>query len=281
MRLGTRQPPADMAAENSIAARLARDAGPGETTAFLLVSGGRAYFSRFRPLPYQPETPVTRLISGLWARFGSQALSLVRRPVLTSGPITDLDRAFVKVAAKRLRQVAPFPAPQPMATGAAGAQTHVELLEIGEEPLPEEPLPSLPRSVSSEAAAIRLVRDLQERARRGPTRATSARRLSALLTDAEGLVLAAAVNSAGTDRTRHAEAELIRRWWRDHGRGLPPGARVYCSLKPCKMCAALIWAATTDREGLRVVFDRWDPGPLAQGTVLSDNGLEQLHLPPD
>lgn len=257
--------------ETDVASLLSRpDAGPASaaylSAAFLIAADQTVYFSRLQPLDYQPETPATRLICGLWARFGSNALVLVRRPIFTLAPITELDRAFVKVSAKRIKPVTPsaiLPSERP------------SLVEIGaDERLDTTRLPA--RRVRSEPEALACLEVLESRIPRGPRLATSARRLSALLVDAGGEVLSAALNTAGHDRTRHAEANLVRSWWQTTRSHLPQGATLYCTLKPCKMCAALIWTAAHEHKNVNVVFARFDPGPLAQDTLLSKNGMERL-----
>lgn len=134
------------------------------------------------------------------------------------------------------------------------------------EPLPHGPL-------DTEAAMI-LASQIAASVPREGALPTLPRSVGAVLLDADGMVLGAAANTGGSDRTAHAEANLIRSWWQHSHAPLPIGSTIFCTLKPCKMCAALIWKAAQDPQSIRVKFRDWDHGPLAQATFLSDNGLE-------
>ena len=99
--------------------------------------------------------------------------------------------------------------------------------------------------------------------------------VAALLTDARGeKLLAASVKSRGWNRTRHAEAELVRTFC--SGRKIPRGARLFTTLQCCRMCAALLTAASEDGAGLEVHFGEHDPGPMARKTGL----LGERQTPP-
>ncbi|MCM2281009.1 MAG: Bd3614 family nucleic acid deaminase [Bdellovibrionaceae bacterium] len=231
----------------------------------------QGYYCRLLAEPHQPETAVTRLISSLWHTLGPQALRVIRLPVWTTHPVTELERAFVRVAAKRIRA---FPPPTDIFS-----RGHWN--EVAAPPLPEAPsLPEPTPLTLGDAQAMHLVRELAHRVPRDShARARTARAIAAVLVGADGQRLAWAVNSAGQDRTRHAEANLVQSWWRQTRSPLPPGARLYCTLKPCRMCAEMIWMAAANPERLQVHYLEHDPGPLAQATILEHKGVEQLWVP--
>jgi len=102
--------------------------------------------------------------------------------------------------------------------------------------------------------------------------------IAALLVSAEARILAWAVNSSARNKTLHAEVNLVQSYCRRTGAPLPAGARIYTTLKSCKMCAGMIWSAARDPLSLRVFFGKDDPGPKARATVLSANSFERIRV---
>jgi tRNA(Arg) A34 adenosine deaminase TadA len=68
----------------------------------------------------------------------------------------------------------------------------------------------------------------------------------------------------------HAESSALFGW----GRHLPANARVYSTLKPCKMCAGLI--STLSGGHHRVYYGQSDPATAAQGTALDEDHSSRL-----
>jgi len=50
------------------------------------------------------------------------------------------------------------------------------------------------------------------------------------------------------------------------------------TLKPCKMCAGLLWDATEDPLGLQVVYAEEDPGRSARETVLDAGSMARRRV---
>ncbi len=73
--------------------------------------------------------------------------------------------------------------------------------------------------------------------------------IGAVLTDADGQVLAAAGNApiAGNDPTAHAEIRVLRAAADRLGNYRLPGATLYVTLEPCAMCAGAISIARIAR----------------------------------
>jgi tRNA(Arg) A34 adenosine deaminase TadA len=113
-------------------------------------------------------------------------------------------------------------------------------------------------------------------------RALSDRRIAAVLTDPSDRILAWALNSGATNKTLHAEVNLVQAYCFHSRAPLPRGAKVYTTLKSCRMCAGMIWSAAEDPLSLRVFFAKDDPGPLARQTVLNAPSLkERIEFGPD
>lgn len=248
---------------------------------------------------HRPESAVTRLLQGLWDwrrdcrrdhPLGDHGQTrdifrLLRRPIYTTAPLRELEWGMIKVAAKR-------------ATFGLRAHDHrhdvaliadIQGLQCTEvRPVPPPARPAWPQAAElggdnlqapvDHACAMQVARTLAARVRpptnsSGVGRWNNDRPIAALLTDSRGLPLSWAVNSAGHDRTRHAEVNLVQDWYRQTRRPLPIGARIYTTLKPCKMCAGAIWTAAEDPLSIRVIYDEDDPGPMARQTILTANSF--------
>jgi tRNA(Arg) A34 adenosine deaminase TadA len=94
------------------------------------------------------------------------------------------------------------------------------------------------------------------------------REVAALLVGRDGAVLGAARNTHGHNRTLHAEVNLVLAHVARTGGPLPTGSALFVTLRPCRACAGLIWAAAAEPASLRVIFADDDPGPGARNTVL-------------
>lgn len=208
--------------------------------------------------PRASRTAVFELVQGVYEAFPGQAHALLRARILTTAPPRPLDRAVVQVAAKRLTagvspcepqdvvrfDVSPF-ARRARATARRRARVRcddpAEVVDIAQ---------ALPRGTGPLAAQDRPV--------------------VAALAGPDGRVLGATRNTAGRNRTLHAEVNLVQGWWAQHRTPLPDGSTVYVSLQPCRMCAALLAHAAGGR--LTVCYGAPDPGRFARGTALQRGG---------
>jgi tRNA(Arg) A34 adenosine deaminase TadA len=91
----------------------------------------------------------------------------------------------------------------------------------------------------------------------------------------EGKILTSAINSNSTHKTHHAEINLIRDYCARNQKKLPVGARIYTTLKPCKMCAGMIWEHAEDLKKIAVYFFENDLGSFARSTVLNPGSFER------
>jgi len=211
----------------------------------------------------EPESAVTKLIQGVYDLDPRFARQILRARIFTDESCCELNRGMVKVAAKRatyglspVEKASPEiafaeVAPQPDPTGPPA-------LEFIEDAVHED------RHEHWMRGALRLAKQIP---RFGPLYASD-RPVAALLVDAQGKLLAHAVNCNSRNRVLHAEVNLIRSFWRSHQKGLPSGSRLYVTLKPCRMCAAMIWDCVESRRQFQVFFHEYDPGPMGQQTIL-------------
>jgi tRNA(Arg) A34 adenosine deaminase TadA len=192
----------------------------------------------------------------------SRARAILRERIYANYPATIAEREAVKVAAKRMS------APADRAPPAEGT-TPPEA-----PPLPSFSLPGLvPGMRVTQSDVPRILEFLKKETLSSRKRWTSDRAVSAVLVDRDGRLITQAWNTNATIRTRHAEKNLCDKLG---GGKIPEGATLYLSLKPCRMCAAMIWEAAADPAKLTVIYLENDPGPMAQGTLLDARSAARL-----
>jgi len=179
----------------------------------------------------------------------------LRHTILTTVEPTAFALGMVKVAAKKLRVVPP---PQPFLRFAGGGSTAHEITYVH---------PALPTIETTPKASheewLRFALSLVPATPDGLPRHARDRRVGAALVAPDGTLLAASANTNGANRTRHAELNVLLAH-----RSLAPGTRLYVTLRPCKMCAGLLWDRSRERGTVLVFYAEDDPGPAARNTVL-------------
>lgn len=230
---------------------------------------GVVYFSLHEPKDNEPQTVVTKLIQFLFEEFVDHSFFILRERIWTTGPVTPMCDGMVKLAAKRITgNILPE----------AGELSNFEWRQVAglEDPLlasqyVERPSVHLPSHLSSPKEISEALEQLKKAVARGQVLHDFNRTISAILVDKEGLILDWTVNSNSKNKTLHAEVLLMQRYFSKHQSALPNGAKVYVSLKPCKMCSAMLAEMMVDGDAVYFVED--DPGPLAKKTELEARGL--------
>jgi tRNA(Arg) A34 adenosine deaminase TadA len=156
-----------------------------------------------------------------------------------------------------------------------------ELIEVAPlDPLPRfvdcpAPLPTIgPEHPDAHGAWLAYAAELASAIEPGAHRYQSDRRVAAVLVSRDGKLLGSARNSNARNRTRHAEVNLTQAWCAAERASLPEGARVYTTLKSCKMCAGMLWQAAANPASMRVYFAEPDPGPMGRATVFNPGTFE-------
>lgn len=230
---------------------------------------GRQYFARGPATP--TDSPLTRLIEGVYASEPAHAREILRARIFCTEEPSAFGLGMVKVAAKRWSRVGHAP-------DLAGA-TDLSQAANG---VPTGALEIDPAAKLREPAALREWLAARE-PRPDPLLPLHARDrvVVALLLDRDGRPLAAARNTNSTVRTRHAELNVIQNFVARAGE-LPRGFRLVASLKPCRMCAGLVWECAQPHRDFRVFYRDFDPGPMARETLLDpeyEQSLDQVCNP--
>lgn len=205
---------------------------------WVMAEGGLLLFAEARSaFNYPLESAVSRLICGISEEFAEERFRYLRKRIFTSGDLSLWDKNLIKVCAKRHSIVQDF---------ATAQLTAKKIIDIGRDIQMDE---SAMRAVDmvgeplSQLDAENLVLNLSraEGARHlGHKRHEMPRNVAAAMVSGSGRLIAAAVNTNVRFQMRHAEVNLIVAMLRQSHFRIPPGTAIYTSLKPCRMCAALI-----------------------------------------
>jgi len=253
---------------------------PGVEIAFLMdLEAHRILFATSEIHGLRPFSAVLNLIQGIYESEPTMARKILRHRIFTTSAHSARDSGAVKVAAKSVNwSVKPQENAQMQAL--LLSEMPLQWIQIQESNPPKNLSGSPLRFertdvLRSHAEYFRLTHRLSRMIKReGGALYRMARPVAAILVSDAGEILCASVNTNSQNRTRHAEMNLVQRYFLDTGSLIPPGAKIYTSLKPCKMCAGIIHDSAADPASLEVLYWEDDPGPMAQNTVLEAKGLQ-------
>lgn len=245
-----------------------------------LTHEGRTYFSRHSRTPGEPHSAITVLIQGIYDLDPEFARKILRKKIQHTGQATEMCRGMVKVAAKSLTRLQSQNPELDLHLPEGDSVHEIIPLSAPTQPrlLHQEPdLSPLFTSSASRSPEAWLQRsaELATQVCLRAERFESDRPVAAILVSAEGIVLAAARNTNSRNRTLHAEVNLLQSYHERCKRPIPAGASLYVALKPCKMCAGMIWECAEDLNSLRVFYGQDDPGSMAKATVLDPHSHER------
>lgn len=256
----------------------------GGDVAFLRAAQG-VYFASGEDWP--PVSPVLRLLRGLYELEPRRAPFIARNRIFSTRPASASCLGATRVAARHMR------AAVRAVDHGLGALAGLPRVDAGSAaPSPRCAAPALEASLATIvgrgsaapddrgwlALATGLAAELRRRADAAGPLERWDKPVAALLVDGAGALLGWATNTGSLNVTSHAEVNLALGWLRASRCRLPRGVRVYVALKPCKMCAGLLWDATEDPLGLQVVYAEEDPGRSARETVLDAGSMARRRV---
>ena len=208
-------------------------------------------------------TPVTALIEGIWLAHPEKARALLRERIYTDLALTPADEGSVKVAAKRITQESPLHFQSHYL--AASAEIPKRMVRASVDSNFSDPK-QLRRTLSIDTVA-NLLDELNSQIHVRKRSYHSARLISAVLVNPEYQILAYAWNQTETFKHQHAEQQLVRSWVIREQAFIPPHSKLYVSLRPCAMCAGILYSTCESPETLETYFLTDDPGPKAKNSV--------------
>lgn len=214
-----------------------------------------AYYPQGTPAP---SSAVVKLLQGLFDCYVDQSFFILRNRIYTTASTTAMCQGMVKIVAKRLQ-------------GNVQAQNHdlplsslsnFERILLGDDEIlarvsflsPENQLPLLRIKELEKSSKLAWVQSIARLNTRGEVLHDHNRDIACVLTDHSGQLLAYGVNSNSKNKTLHAEVNAVHRYFREHQRKLPMGAKLYTTRKPCKMCAGMIHEWCEDPASLEIHY---------------------------
>lgn len=228
----------------------------------------------------QPVSAVTSLIQGIYALLPLTARAILRNRIYTTAKPTEMCLGMVRVAAKRLSIVESVEQAKEILANHQGGLIENVNSAFSFVPCSQELPPQVASMLGANQSMIghetwlRAALALAAQIPKSEELYLSHRPVAAILVSEEGSCLGWATNSNAHNKTLHAEVNLVQGYFARQRTSLPQGCRVYTTLKPCRMCAGMLWSAYEPllAPRLSVYFAHDDPGPLARGSLLENSG---------
>ncbi len=199
---------------------------------------------------------MTTLVRGLCEGFPLESLTLTRERIFTSYPLLPLCEGMIKVAAKR-------------ATVLDDEAFHEETTNFSGDSIEVLPPPGFEFHDSNlPLKSVHPFRSIPEFLEELKKKATGKTRVSALLTDREGMVITSSWSRTGLNRTHHAELQLVQNLYHSGVVYFPDHSTLWISLRPCAMCSAQILGLMRRSKGFKVRFLEDDSGPMSKNSCL-------------
>jgi tRNA(Arg) A34 adenosine deaminase TadA len=257
------------------------------------ISAAALYFALHSRSDRAPTSAVARLIQGIYATEPDQSRVIVRNRIFTTAPLTTMCRGMIAVAAKRATDqiFKDFVSAEKKDSALPLKKTEYHQIDLsqsvnglstslnyGAEASQIDIAKNLCHDQTDEKywinLALELIRPTQIlRQQENETRLFLYNRpVAAVLVSREGKLLDRALNMNATNKTLHAELNLVQSFYRKFGREfgskLPAGSKLFTTLKPCKMCAGMLFDAAEDMRSFEVIYAEDDPGTNARNTAL-------------
>lgn len=245
----------------------------------LIESDGILYFARYdtndEPTD-KPSSAVVKLITGIYDKAPEGAFRILRNRIYCSARLTPMCWGMVKVAARRIEQQV---SNQVLEERIASIDRN-NLVEVHDEFKTSEQPPLLAKlsevDLHDPTQAMGFTESLTKVVVRAGPLYKCDRPIAAILVSAEGSLLGAAVNSNASNKTQHAEVNLVRQFWHNFRRKIPSNSTLYTTRKPCRMCAGMIWQCCEDVHKIKVIYREFDPGPNARATILNSKSPDRI-----
>lgn len=217
------------------------------------------YYAKYPLIPKVPYSPMTHLIQGIYNICPNNARSILRNKIYVNSAPTEMCLGMMRVAAKRYEVV------------------NIKNNFIYNVPFIFKEIRYFYKKnsfnlnknlVTCDKEAMLFASNLASNVVTRDELYNSNRRVASVLVSENNQVLAVGMNDNALNKTCHAEVNLIQSHFADFGRPLPKKSKLFTTLKPCKMCAAMISHSVDDLAQFKVYFLNDDIGKLAKNTIL-------------
>jgi deoxycytidylate deaminase len=229
----------------------------------------RVYFCHFPVEIRAPSSAVVKLLQSVFDLYVDQSFFILRNRIYTTDQVGAMDLGMVKVAGKRITDR--------VKAVDHGLPIQFDLIEVAAadeivckmRSLKEENYVQMQNIFSNfKGSPTQLVLELARQVSRGEVLHDFNRNIAAVLFDGDNTPLNYGVNQNSLNKTLHAEVNLVQSFYLRTGRKLPIGAKIFCTHKPCKMCAGMIHDWSEDIGSLQVIYQQDVTGRLSRRTVL-------------
>lgn len=229
---------------------------------------GQTYFSRSPQIDvHSPTSPTIKLLQGIFDLHKDLSFFILRNRIYLNYTPLPRDLGMLKLIAKRFSAVSPDQAPN-------FSEAH-EIGSLSEDFFAvraERVTLSWQEEVLSESTQQRAyLLKLEEQIPQGEVKHDFPRKIAAIALDENSKVFATAAHSGWINKTLHAEVCLIQDLHKRGFRILPAKAKLILSMKPCAMCAGMIFDFLPKNFSGEIIYLREDPGPMARATALDGN----------
>jgi tRNA(Arg) A34 adenosine deaminase TadA len=215
------------------------------------------------------DSAISQLIVGINIEFTEERYRYLRLPIYCNYQPSLWDMHLIKVCAKRLVisiGQAP-PPPRPSRHVSIGATVPAQLTAIA---LADDEIP--PRGTFMDRrGSLELVQRmaaLQQLRTAAMKRHQAPRAVAAALFDGDSKLITATVNTNAQCQVLHAEVNLIAQLRKLGFEQIPFNATLVTSLKPCRMCAALLIELGAREHHLQILAAADDSGTFGRHKIL-------------
>jgi tRNA(Arg) A34 adenosine deaminase TadA len=238
-----------------------------------LIHENTIYFSRHTHILKSPTTAITKLIQGVYDSYPEKSHFILRNKIYSSAIPTEMCLGMIKVAAKRCK--APL----------KGKNHHIlipfnmiEILYQSNNSIDNNLQNKLIQSNNlnnNTFEFLKLIKNLSFHTIQKKERYESNRKVACILVSENKQILSIGLNENSKNKTKHAEINLVQNYYKKYNQPIPKNSIIYTTLKPCKMCAGMIWSCAQDVSLIKVFFLHDDPGSYARNTVLNCGTAER------
>lgn len=230
-----------------------------------------------------PLSPLASLIFGIWQLHRasrSSAKSILRNPIFTvQSELSPFEWGLLKVGAKRVRLSARWPqedpelAKIPLLPVIYDLETSLKAAFDG--PVDQDLIDLQPARIAHWCLGTEITPSTLS------IEKFTGRAVRACLWTQEESPPILARNRPDIHPLFHAEFLALQHALRKEEKPLDCETELWVSLKPCKMCAGLLWESSLDPMQLRVLYRDFDPGRNARSTCLDPRSAERkTYTPP-
>lgn len=242
-------------------------------------AAGVVYYAYFPKEAEAPSSAVVKLLQGLFDEFIDHSFFILRNRIFFTGTATEMCKGMVKVVGKRMSdQIRAIDHGMSLDIVLKPIAPLQELVveSVYQSPENRQALAEVQSFLHTQAGsddqnsldylhgALRLAAQVP----RGEVLHDFNRNVAAVLVSRAGEVLGYGLNSNAKNKTLHAEVNLLQKLYQEGQGKIPPGATLYVTHKPCKMCSGMIYHWSSDPHSLRVIYAFQERGSLSRQTIL-------------